>query len=134
MELLKTEYSQEKEKLDKILLKCKETNYYKLTEFLYISQNNQALIIKALYECFIDVVLKFGIIEWIQKEYEISKKLNELPNFIRYFCFIECNDSIKNIINHKENISNYKICHCGENLVGILVMNYYKLGRIYDYV
>ena len=46
---------------------------------------------------------------------------------------IECNDSIKNIINHKENISNYKICHYGDNPVSILVMNYYKLGSIYDY-
>ena len=40
--MYKTEYSQTKNngKLDKILLKCEEYNYYKLTEFLYISQNN----------------------------------------------------------------------------------------------
>ena len=38
MELIKTEYSQNKGdgKLDKILLKCSKTNYYKLIDFIYI--------------------------------------------------------------------------------------------------
>jgi hypothetical protein len=44
MELIKCEYSNNKgnDKLDKILLKCEDSNYYKLTEFLYTSQNEQA--------------------------------------------------------------------------------------------
>ena len=135
MELLKTEYSENKGngKLDKVLLKCEESNYYKLTEFLYTSQNEQALILKALYECDINVVLKFGILESIEKEYLISLELLELPNFIRYFCLIKCNDSIKNIINNKQTISNYKICHYGENQIGILVMKEYNLGSIENY-
>ena len=60
MELLKTEYSETKgnDKLDKVLLNCNESNYYKLTEFLYTSQNYQALILKALYECDLNIVLK----------------------------------------------------------------------------
>ena len=71
MELFKTEYSDNKGngKLDKVLLKCADYNYYKLTDFLYTSQNEQALILKALYECDINVVLKFGILESIEKEY-----------------------------------------------------------------
>ena len=135
MELLKTEYSETKgnDKLDKVLLNCNESNYYKLTEFLYTSQNYQALILKALYECDLNIVLKFGILESIQKEYNISNELINLPNFIRYFCLIECNDSIKNIINHKETIMNYKMCHYGNNLIGILVMKYYNLGCIENY-
>jgi len=135
MELLKTEYSENKGdgKLDKVLLKCEESNYYKLTEFLYTSQNEQALILKALYECEINVVLKFGILESIEKEYKMSEELLELPNFIRYFCLIKCNDSIKNIINNKETISNYKMCHYGENPIGILVMKEYNLGCIENY-
>ena len=68
MELYKTEYSQTKGKgkLDKVLLNCEESNYYKLIEFLYISQNNQALILKTLYDNKLNLVLKFGILESIQ--------------------------------------------------------------------
>ncbi len=136
MELLKSEYSDSKGngKLDKVLLKCKDSNYYKLTEFLYISQNEQALILKALYECEINVVLKFGILESIEKEYLISQELLEIPNFIRYFCLIKCNDNIKNIINNKNTISNYKMCYYGDNQIGILVMKEYNLGSIDNYI
>ena len=109
MDLLKTEYSDNKGigKLDKVLLKCEESNYYKLTEILYTSHNEQVLILRALYE---------------------------LPNFIRYFCVIRCNDNIKNIINNQNTISNYKMCHYGDNEVGILIMKEYNLGCIENYV
>jgi hypothetical protein len=115
MELLKTEYSENKGigKLDKILLKCEEFNYYKLTELLYISENEQALVLKALYECAINVVLKFGTLESIGKEYKMGQELFEIPNFIRYFCLIKCNDDIKNIINYSNTIENYKMCFYG---------------------
>ena len=38
MELLKTEHSKNKGfgKLDKVLLKCNEPNFYELVEFLYV--------------------------------------------------------------------------------------------------
>ena len=78
-------------------------------------------------------MLKFGINEAINKEYLISEQLKELPNFIRYFCIIVCNDEIKNIINEKGNIMNYKICNNGDNKVGILIMKHYILGNIGEY-
>lgn len=135
MELFKSEYSDNKGdgKLDKVLLKCEDSNYYKLTNFLYTTQNEQALILKALYECDINVVLKFGILESIEKEYNISQELSNIPNFIRYFCLIKCNDSIKNIINNKNTISNYKMCYYGDNQIGILVMKEYNLGSVDNY-
>jgi len=135
MELYKTEYSSSrgKGKLDKVLLKCKDTSYYKLNKFLDISKNEKSVVINALYDNKVDIVLKFGILNFIEKEYNTSKELYELPNFIRYFCMIECNDQIKNIINHKGNILNYKMCHYGSELVGILVMKHYKLGCINNY-
>ena len=125
MELLKTEHSQSKRngKLDKVLLKCDEPNFYKLINFLYYYK--------------IDVVLKFGILESIEKEYQINQELLSLPNFIRYFCIIKCNDdikNIKNIINNKNTISNYKMCYYGDNLIGILVMKHYYLGSIENYI
>ena len=141
MDLLKTEYSENKGigKLDKVLLKFEESNFYKLIEFLYTSQNEQALILKALYEQKINIILKFGIIEStyitdsinsidstycqfensnfavLEKEYKISRELCELPNFVKYFCLIRSNDDIKNIINNKKIIPDYKMCYYGEN-------------------
>jgi len=135
MELLKSEYSERKGigKLDKVLLKCSESNYYELTNFLYTSQNEQAIILFALYEHKINVILKFGILESIEHEYKINQELQELPNFIRYFCMIKCNDNIKNIINNKNQISNYKMCCYGNNEIGILVMKEYNLGSVDNY-
>ena len=66
----------------------------KLTELLYKSHNEKALILKALYECEINIVLKFGLEQSIDKEYKISEELLEFPNFIRYFCIIKCNDDL----------------------------------------
>ena len=136
MELLKTEYSKSKGKgkLDKVLLKCEEPNYYELTELLYKSQNDQAIILRALYEHKTNIVLKFGILESIEKEYGISQELLELPNFIRYFCTIKCNDNIKNIINNKNTIPEHKMCYYDDNKVGILVMEEHDLGSIENYV
>ena len=69
MELYKTEYSNSrgKGKLDKILINCKNTSYYKLKEFLYKSQNDQAIVINALYDNNVAIVLKFGILNYIEK-------------------------------------------------------------------
>ena len=135
MELIKTSHTHSKGigKLDKVLLKCNESNYYKLTEFLFVSSNTESLVLRALYHCEIDVVLKFGIEPSIEKEYETSLQLDLLPNFIKYFCMFKCNDNIKNIINNKETLSNYKICHYGTNPVKILVMKYYPLGSVENY-
>lgn len=135
MELIKTEYSQSKGngKLDKVLLKCEEPNYYELIDLLYTSQNEQAIIIKALYDYKINIVLKFGVLNSIEKEYRISQELLELPNFIRYSCLFYCNDDISNIINNKKTISEYKMCHYGTNPIGILVMKEYKLGCVENY-
>ena len=135
MELIKTEHSHSKGKgkLDKVLLKCEEPNYYELINLLYVSNNNQTLILLALHERKINIVLKFGILESIQKEFQTSNKLLTLPNFIRYFCVIICNDDIKNIVNNSKSISNYKMCHYGKNNIGILVMKYYNLKSIENY-
>ncbi len=138
MELFKTEHSNNKRdsKLDKVLLKCGDPNYYELTDYLSNSNIEQSLILKALYESKTNVVLKFGILESIEKEYKISEELLELPGFMKYFCMIKCNDNIKNIINiinNQKTISNYKICHFGNNPIGILVMKEYVLGSVENY-
>lgn len=135
MELHKTEYSESKGigKLDKVLLNCIDHNYYNLIEYLYKSQNEQSVIIKALYDNKLKIVLKFGYKKNSDNEYNIGKELLDLPNFIRFFCLIECNDDIKNIINQEGNIMNYKMCHYGEEKIAIIVMKYYKLGSLDNY-
>jgi len=56
-----------------------------------------------------------------------------LPNFIRFFCQFSCNDDIRNIITHNNNISDYKICSYGNEEIGILVMKEYILGSFSNY-
>lgn len=136
MELIKTEYSQNKGngKLDKIFVECNNPIYYKLINFLYTSHNNNALVINALYKLNINIVMKFGIMNYIEKEYSISNDLLKLPNFIKYLCMLNCYDDIKNIITNKETITDYKICNYGNNQIGILVMKYYNFGCIEKYI
>ena len=135
MELLKTEHSNNKGtgKLDKVLIKCDEPDYYKLIEFLYASYDENAIVLKALNYLNINVVLKFGMLQSIEKEFSISNELLEMPNFMKYFCILKCYDDIKNILLNKNTISKYKICHYGNNQVGILVMKHYYLGSIENY-
>lgn len=79
------------------------------------------------------MLVKFGVLESIEKEQYISQELLNLPNFIRYFCVIKCNENIKNIINNKNTISKYKICNYGDSKIGILVMKEYNLGSVENY-
>jgi hypothetical protein len=135
MELPKSEFSSDRTnmKLNKLLLNCNDPNYYKLTNFLYISQNKQALVLNALYNSKINVVLKFGFLDSIEKEFKISEALSLLPNFIRFFCSFSCNDNIRNIIDTRDNITKYKICQYGSKPIGVLVMKDYAFGSICDY-
>ena len=86
------------------------------------------------YKIFFRKSYILAILESIEKEYKISQELYELPNFIRYFCVIICNDNIKNIINNQKTISDYKMCYYGDKQVGLLVMKEYNLGCIENYV
>ena len=136
MELYKTDYSSLNRgmgKLDKVLLKCQDDSFYKLIQFLYVSHNQKAIVLKALYDRNLDIVLKFNYNNYSEKEFNTSNELLHLPNFLRYKCLIKCNDNIKNIINQKGNIMNYKMCHYGEDEVGILVMKYYRFGCVENY-
>ena len=60
MELQKSEYSFNKGefKLDKVSLRCENPIFYELTNLLYKSDNEKAIILNALYNSSINVVLK----------------------------------------------------------------------------
>jgi serine/threonine protein kinase len=136
MELLKTEYTYIGGMINKFKLNCDQDKdkWLNLIKLLYKSHNNTALIIEGLYNNTKNIVLKVGFLNAIEKEFEIANKLKEFPNFLRYYCIFNCNDSIMNIINNQHMISNYKMCNYGNNPVGILTMNYYKLGSIGNYL
>lgn len=42
-----------------------------------------------------NIVVKSGIKDTIKKEYEISKALKDLPNFIKYICYVNKEMNIK---------------------------------------
>ena len=135
MDLIKTEFTPTlgQVKLDKVLINCENDEYYKLVELLYTSQTREAIILKALFNNNINVVLKFCFENSTDKEYIMGGHLLTLPNFIKFLCKFNCNDNIIRIINHQQDISNYKICHYGDDAVGILVMKYYELGSVYGF-
>jgi hypothetical protein len=137
MNLLKTEHSCSKGiiKLDKVLLKYDDTNYYELVNYLSKSSkyNYEGELLKSIYDSNTNIVLKFGYEDDVKKEYEIIEILNTIPNFIRFFCFIVMNDDIKNIINNNNTIPNYKMNYYGSKQVGIIVMPYYEFGCIENY-
>ena len=135
MNLYKTEFSSlcGKGVLDKMLINCENKSYYELENFLYKSDDDKSVVIKALNKKGYDIVLKFNTVISIQKEYAFGNELAMLPNFIRFFCKIECMDNIVDIIKHEKNIKNYNICTNGQNEIGILVMKYYRLGNLKNF-
>jgi serine/threonine protein kinase len=126
MELLKTEYTYIGGMINKFKLNCDQDKWLNLIKLLYKSHNNTAYNTK-------NIILKVGFLNAIEKEFEIANKLKEFPNFIKYYCIFNCNDSIMNIINNQHMISNYKMCNYSNDSVGILTMNYYKLGSLGNY-
>jgi hypothetical protein len=136
MELFKSECVLGGGHINKFSLKREEDKekYLNLIKILYKSSDNNAVIIHGLYNYHKDTVLKVGFYSWINKEYEISKKLQKIPNKVRYYCKFMCYDNIIKIINNEYMITNYKLCESGTNQIGILAMNYYKLGSVATFV
>jgi len=136
MELLKSEDSPFGSQINKFNLKCEEDKekWLNLIELLYKSMDNNAIIIKGLYDNKKDIVLKVGFQEAINKEYNIADSLQEIPCFITYYCKFLCNDDILNIIKNNQMLTNYKICNNGNKPIGILIIHYYHLGSIGNYV
>jgi len=134
MKLYKSDNAQRGKGINKFILKCDENNqkWFDLLNILYKSDNDNAVIIKGLYDIKKDIVLKIGIQESINKEFEIAEQLKELPNFIKYYCKFLCNDEMQQMIS-SEDISTYNLCNNGNNNIGILTMNYYSLGSIGKY-
>jgi serine/threonine protein kinase len=121
--------------INKFSLKCEEEKdkWLNILDILYKNDAYTCAILKGLYDNKKDIVLKAGIKEAIEKEYEIAKELNNLPNFIRYYCKFICFDDLLETIKNYDLSSTYRLCEKGKNQIGILTMNYYSLGSIGTY-
>jgi hypothetical protein len=93
--------------INKFSLKCEEDKdkYLNLINILYKCIDENAVIIKGLYDSKKDIILKIGIQDAINKEYEIVETLKDIPpNFIHYYCKFICYDDIKEIIKNENMI------------------------------
>ena len=135
MKLFKSDNALIGKGITKFSLKCEEDKdkWFNLLNILYKNDNYSAVIIKGLYDNKKDIVIKVGIKESINKEYEIAEQIKELPNFIRYYCKFICFDNIRKIIKNEDMITTYYLCKNGKEEIGILTMNYYNLGSIGSY-
>jgi thiamine kinase-like enzyme len=77
------------------------------------------------------IVVKIGKKDTIEKEYNISKILSNIPCFITYLCYLpasgNCNNNIHKII------TNSSICAKDGELLKILVMKEYPLGNLKNF-
>jgi hypothetical protein len=107
-----------------------------------IKENSDLKIFEGLF-LKINVVIKISNSETILREYDISQLLNNKNTtfniddkykyltinsyFIKYLCYFNCKNNIKNIIN------NSSICSNDGELLNILIMKKYNLGSIKKY-
>lgn len=92
-----------------------------------IKSNKDLKIFRAIMIKTHDITVKIGTSDTIKKEYNISKMLNDIPGFISYLCYFNCNNNINKIIN------NSSICAKEGDIINVLLMKYYKLGSIKNY-
>ena len=99
----------------------------------YLTSKNLEILIASLQN-YKDVILKFGNLLEIQKEYDFGKLTyeNNVPNFIKFLCVFSCNDIIQEIQSRNFNIHNF-ICKGEGDLLGIIVMPYVSLGNLDNY-
>lgn len=82
-----------------------------------------------------EVGVKYGEVEAMRKEYEFGQLANEheVPNFLKYLCCFACDDTIHDINRRNFAVHNF-ICKGPGDKVGIMVMPYYALGSLDQYV
>jgi len=101
------------------------TPWINLTEIIKNKKNLR--FFKAILSKTHDIIVKIGTSQTIKKEYEISHKLKDIEGFIKYLCYFNCNNNIKDII------TNSSICAKDGDEINILLMKYYSLGAIKNF-
>lgn len=80
-----------------------------------------------------DIIIKFGPLSEIEKEYNFSKLAydNGVSNFIKFLCYFTCNDSEVSIRN-RDFLKDPTICK-SDGDIGCIIMPYYSQGSIDSY-
>lgn len=90
-------------------------------------QSNDFKIFTGILEKQHNIVVKIGNYTKINSEYVLGNLLKNIPNFVDFYCHFTCYDNFNNVGKNKS------ICKKkNENLteIGVIVMPFYKLGRI----
>jgi len=93
---------------------------------LPLQDYDKSRILLAKLEEHKDIVVKIGDNENIIREYEMAKKLYKLKGFVKFICFLECND---NFLNYPNKNRNY-LCNGNGSQMKIIIMPYYEMGCI----
>lgn len=99
----------------------------------YLTSKNFNILLGSLQN-YKEVIIKFGNLAEIQKEYEFGKLAyeNNIPNFIKFLCMFSCNDNIEEIQSRNFAIHNF-ICKGEGDQLGVIVMPYVHLGNLDNY-
>lgn len=93
---------------------------------LPLQDYDKSRILLAKLEEHKDIVVKIGDDDTIVREYEMAKKLYKLKGFVKFICYLECNDNFLNFPNEKRNY----LCNGNGSQMKIIIMPYFEMGCI----
>lgn len=96
---------------------------------LPLQEYDKSRILLAILEQHKNIVVKIGDDNSITKEYEMAKKLYKFKGFVKFICYLECNDTFLDYPNENRNY----LCNGTGSSMKIIIMPYYEMGCIGNY-
>jgi len=90
------------------------------------SDHDKSRVLLGTLEKYGEVVVKIGNTDDIANEFKISKALFRLKGFVKYICYLECNDDFRTIPSSHRNT----LCKGPGSSMKVLVMPYFPLGSL----
>ncbi len=120
----------------KFKLDCRSptNDWLELTRLIRGKYIDEMIILEGVLKESANVVIKIGRTDILAKEYDIGKQLQDFPNFIRYYCNFNCLDTKGNLESLVQGRLKSVCTDGGKINIGVLVMPYYILGDIGNYV
>jgi hypothetical protein len=120
----------------KFKLDCRAptNDWLELTRVIQSTRFDEMITLEGVLKESTNVVIKIGRTDILAKEYDIGKQLQDFPNFIRYYCNFNCLDTKDNLESLVQGRLKSVCTDGGKTNIGVLVMPYYILGDIGNYV
>ncbi len=120
----------------KFKLDCRAptNDWLELTRVIQSTHFDEMIILEGVLKESTNVVIKIGRTDTLAKEYDIGKQLQDFPNFIRYYCNFNCLDTKDNLESLVQGRLKSVCTDGGKINIGVLVMPYYIIGDIGNYV